>query len=221
MNKNSSRPLSLLPFLFLFDLRLISALNLNSISSVDFIPSPSPGYQPLANGSDFIRSSCNSTLYPDLCYASLEAYSSSVHEDPALLASVAIGVSLKKAKTIASYLVNLSHEGDFHSDPRASSALHDCLSNFGDAVDEIQGSLKQIRDLGAAGSSKENLRFLLSNVQTWMSAALTDQETCADGFDDLADGPLKADVIDRTACVKKLTSNALALVNSYVEKATS
>ncbi|XP_031271702.1 pectinesterase inhibitor 7-like [Pistacia vera] len=220
MNKNTSRPLFLLPFLlFLFSLSLISALNLNPMPSFDFIPSP--GSQPLTNDSDFIRSSCNSTLYPDLCYASLEGYSSSVREDPAQLARVAIGVSLKKAKAMASYVANVSREADYSSDPRVCSALHDCHSNFGDAVEEIQGSLKQMRHLGAAGSSKETLRFLMSNVQTWMSAALTDQETCTDGFDDVADGPVKADVVDRAAYVKKLTSNALALVNSYAEKEMS
>ncbi|XP_044490960.1 pectinesterase inhibitor 7-like [Mangifera indica] len=218
MNKNTSRPLFLL-LLFFLSFHSISALNLNPMPSVDFIPSPDS--EPVNNGSDFIRSSCNSTLYPDLCYASLEGYSSSVQEDPALLARIAIGVSLKKTKAMAAHIANLSRVADYNSDPRASSALHDCQENFGDAVDEIHGSLKQMRQLGAAGGSKESLRFLMSNVQTWMSAALTDQETCTDGFDDVADGPVKADVVDRAAYVKKLTSNALALVNSFVDKEIS
>ncbi|XP_044478280.1 pectinesterase inhibitor 7-like [Mangifera indica] len=221
MNTGTSPTLFLLPVLFLFDHRLISALNINAMPSVDFIPSPRPGSQPLTKGSDFIRSSCKCTSYPDLCYASLKAYSSSIHEDPVELACVAIGVSLKKVKKMSSYLANLSRKGDIHSDPRASSALQDCVSLFGDVVDEIQDSLKQMHDLGSAGSSKERLRFLLSNVQTWMSAALTYQETCTDDFDDVADKPLKSDVINKCAYVKKLTSNALALVNDYAEKATS
>ncbi|XP_044490961.1 21 kDa protein-like [Mangifera indica] len=208
MQKNTSHPF-FLPLLFLLSLHSISALNLNPMPSVDFIPNP---------GSDFIRTSCNATVYPDLCYASLKGYSSSVQEDPSLLACVAIGVSLKKTKAMAAYVANLNREADYNSDPRASSALYDCQSNFGHAVDEIHGSLKQMRHLLAAGGSKESLRFLMSNVQKWMSAALTDQETCTDRFDDVADGPVKADVVDRAAYVKKLTSNALALFNSFVEK---
>ncbi len=87
-------------------------------------------------------------------------------------------------------------------------------------MDEIRGSLKQMRQLGAAGAGGVSFRFQMSNVQTWMSAALTDEDTCTDGFEDVADGPLKTDVCDRVGKVHKFTSNALALVNSYVEKGT-
>ena len=61
----------------------------------------------------------------------------------------------------------------------------------------------------------------MSNVQTWMSAALTNEETCTDGFEDVADGAVKSEVCDRAENVKKLTSNALALVNCYVNKETN
>ncbi|GMY15960.1 21 kDa protein, partial [Fagus crenata] len=39
----------------------------------------------------------------------------------------------------------------FKTDHRAASALQDCFSNFDDAVDKIRGSLRQMRQLGAAG----------------------------------------------------------------------
>lgn len=58
----------------------------------------------------------------------------------------------------------------------------------------------------------------MSNVQTWMSAALTNQETCTDGFEDVPDCPVKSDVNDMTVSVKQVTSNALALVNSFVNQ---
>lgn len=64
----------------------------------------------------------------------------------------------------------------------------------------------------------ESFKFEMSNVQTWMSAALTDQETCTDGFQDVDDSSLKTEVVDRVGEVKKYMSNALALVNRYVEK---
>jgi pectinesterase inhibitor-like protein len=87
-------------------------------------------------------------------------------------------------------------------------------------VEEIRGLLKQMRQLGAAGAAGVSFRFQMSNVQTWMSAALTGEDTCTDGFEDVADGPLKTDVCDRVGKVHKFTSNVLALVNSYVEKGT-
>lgn len=78
--------------------------------------------------------------------------------------------------------------------------------------------MKQMRDLVSTGSL-ESFRFQMSNVQTWLSAALTDEETCTDGFKDVKDEPRKDEVCARVDDVKKLTSNALALVNRCVDKA--
>ncbi|XVF02877.1 hypothetical protein REPUB_Repub04eG0212700 [Reevesia pubescens] len=171
------------------------------------------------NATDFIRTSCSATLYPDLCYTSLSGYANAIEQDPARLARIAIGVSLSKARHMAAYVSNISREADYGADPRASAALHDCFSNMDDAVEEINGSLKQMRQLVVPGS--ESFRSQMGNVQTWMSAALTDEDTCTDGFEDVAEGPLKTEVCERAAKVKKFTSNALALVNSYAKKGTN
>lgn len=166
----------------------------------------------------FIRTSCGTTLYPELCYTSLSRYANAIKQNPEQLAKVAISVSLSKARRMAAYVSNVSRQADYGSDHRTVAALHDCFTNFGDAVDEIRGSLKQMRQLGAAGAG--SFRFQMANVQTWMSAALTDEDTCTDGFQDAVDSPLKTDVCNRVGKVKKFTSNALALVNSYAAQGT-
>ncbi|XP_057961444.1 21 kDa protein [Malania oleifera] len=171
---------------------------------------------PETDGPDFIRASCGATLYPDLCYASLSGYADVIEQSPAQLAKVAVTISLSKARHVASYISNISRDGDCCSEPRAVAALHDCASTFGDAVDEIRGSLKQMRQAGAA-TAGESFRFMMFNVQTWMSAALTNQDTCTDGFEDVSDETLKTNVCDQAVTAKKFTSNALALVNSYVD----
>ncbi|KAE8716641.1 Glycosyl hydrolase 9B1 isoform 1 [Hibiscus syriacus] len=188
-----------------------------------FYPVPTLGYavyeaRAAVNPTDFIRTSCFVTLYPDVCYSSLSRYANAIQQDPARLARAAIGVTLSKARKLAVYVSNISREADYGADARASAALHDCFSNMGDAVDEIRGSLKQM--MQTVGPGSESFRFQMGNVQTWMSAALTDEETCTDGLEDVAEGGMKREVVKRAAKVKKLTSNALALVNSYVEKGT-
>ncbi|XP_047971531.1 21 kDa protein-like [Salvia hispanica] len=172
-----------------------------------------------ASPADFIRTNCDTTLYPDLCYHSLAGYANAVQSDPARLARVAVGVCLSRAKRTTLYVANLTRQADYSPDHRAAAALHDCSSVLGDAVDQIRGSLKQMRRLTAR--TTEDLRFQLSNVQTWMSAALTNEDTCVDGLDDVDDGPVKADVSARILKVKEVTSNALALVNMFVTKVTS
>ncbi|EOA25668.1 hypothetical protein CARUB_v10019019mg [Capsella rubella] len=198
-----------------------------SISAVRLPPLPNTT---VTNELDFIRTSCNATLYPDVCFTSLAGYASAVQDSPARLAKLAIGVSLSQAKSTAAYLSKLSrsaavvsaakYSGDGHH--TASAVIRDCVSNVEDAVDEMRGSLRQLRDMNrrggvpAAQRSVETFRFQMSNVQTWMSAALTDEDTCTDGFEDMDEGGLiKTTVCDRLEEVKRLTSNALALVNTY------
>ncbi|KAI8022421.1 hypothetical protein LOK49_LG03G00992 [Camellia lanceoleosa] len=186
---------------------------LQPISTVGFSSDPN-------NGTDFIRTSCGATLYPQLCYTSLSGYAKAVQQNPARLARVAIRVSLSNARVMVGYLSNVSSQADYGSEPRAPAALHDCVTVFGDAVDQISGSLKQMRELGYGGAGG-SVRFRLSNVQTWMSAALTNENTCTDGFEDVPDGAVKTGVCDRVVKVKEVTSIALALVNSYVSKVTT
>uniref|UniRef100_A0A7N0UQ64 Pectinesterase inhibitor domain-containing protein n=1 Tax=Kalanchoe fedtschenkoi TaxID=63787 RepID=A0A7N0UQ64_KALFE len=74
-------------------------------------------------------------------------------------------------------------------------------------MEQMRGSLKQMKEIGTAGrtSGGESVRFWASKVQTWMSA-----DTCTDGFEEVDEGPLKAEVGRRVGLAKKLTSNALA-----------
>ncbi|XP_047340456.1 pectinesterase inhibitor 7-like [Impatiens glandulifera] len=190
---------------------------------------------------DFIRSSCGETLYPDLCYTSFAGYAYTVQKDPALLARIAIGLSLFKARHLASNFshaandyasYSFSYDNNDHNKHNALiiSALHDCVSVLGDAMDQIRGSLKQMRSLNMGGMSGESLRFGLSDVQTWMSAALTNEDTCAEGLEEveisirngggIINNNLEALCYAATK-VKHVTSNALALVNVYVNKISS
>ncbi|KFK44410.1 hypothetical protein AALP_AA1G253500 [Arabis alpina] len=175
-----------------------------------------------SDDSEFIRTSCDTTLYPDLCFSSLSSFSASVHNDHALLARAAISVTLSKALDLASYLSNFTTHPESQANEShpitAAAVFHDCFENLKDAVDEMRGSVKQMKELVSTGSF-ESFRFQMSNVQTWLSAALTDEETCTDGFKDVQDEPRKEDVVSRVVEVKKLTSNALALVNRCVDKA--
>ncbi|XP_051148414.1 21 kDa protein-like [Andrographis paniculata] len=200
----------ILRLILFFSVAIAAAIASEAAAAEDQEPAPPT----TANASEFIRTSCETTQYPELCYHSLSGYANAVQQDPARLALVAIGVSLSRATGMSAYLANLTrgrNRNDF-SDPRAAAALRDCSAVFGDAVSQMRGSINQMRRLSTFG---EELRFQMSNVQTWMSAALTNEETCTDGFDGVMDDPIKIDVCDRTVSVKEVTSNALALVNSF------
>ncbi|KAL1203595.1 Pectinesterase inhibitor 11 [Cardamine amara subsp. amara] len=180
-----------------------------TISAVRFPPATTT-----TNDLDFIRTSCNATLYPDVCFTSLSGYASAVQYNPARLAKLAIGVSLSRAKHTANYLSKVSRSS-------ASAAVRDCVSNMGDAVEQMRGSLQQLREMNHRRPGAPAFKFQMSNVQTWMSAALTDEETCTDGItEEMKDGETKTAICEIIADIKMFTSNALALVNTYANKGT-
>ncbi|KAJ0896351.1 putative pectinesterase [Helianthus annuus] len=174
---------------------------------------PTPAPEPTSDDTEYIRSCCETTRYPDTCFATLSNYSGAVRHDSGRLATVAIHVALHNATHMARYVSNMSRQPD-SGKTREFAALCDCESVFEDAVDQINKSIKEMRQLGWTG---ESVRFQLSNVQTWMSAALTNEDTCMDGFEGVADGGVKADVCGRVVAVEQVTSNALALVNRYAD----
>ncbi|KAJ0256316.1 Plant invertase/pectin methylesterase inhibitor superfamily protein [Hirschfeldia incana] len=198
-------------------LLLITSSFLPPILTVD-PPLPSP------DGSDFIRTICNTTLYSDLCFSSLSTFANSIHNDLNRLTLAAIYLTHSNTLHLVSYFQNVYGDCVDHGcggGPHNSttSALKDCFENLKGAVDDMRGSMKQMKDLVSTGSL-QSFRFQMSNVKTWLSAALTNEYTCTDGFEDFHDdGFIKDDVCSRVDDIKKLTSNALALVNRYADKA--
>ncbi|KAI7757910.1 hypothetical protein M8C21_025127 [Ambrosia artemisiifolia] len=198
---------------------LISTTVLPPSTTASYAQPPITGYapapSPTSDDTDYIRTSCATTRYPETCFTSLYNYSTTVRHDAGRLAMVAIHVALHNATHVAKYVSNMySNEPNYSGNTRESAAINDCESVFDDAVYQMRKSVKEMRQLGWTG---ESVRFQLSNVQTWMSAALTNEDTCIDGFEGVADGGVKEDVCGRVVAVMEVTSNALALVNRYAD----
>ncbi|KAJ6876114.1 21 kDa protein-like [Populus alba x Populus x berolinensis] len=158
---------------------------------------------------EFIRTSCSTTIYPDLCYTSLSIHSSTIQTSPKLLANAALNVTLSSAKSTSSKMSSLSRSHGLK--PREVSAMKDCVEELSDAVYELKKSIGEM-----SHAKKSNFRMMISDVQTWVSAALTDESTCTDGFEgDAMNGTLKTAVRGRIVQTAQLTSNALALINNY------
>ncbi|KAI9101487.1 hypothetical protein K1719_023969 [Acacia pycnantha] len=158
----------------------------------------------------FIRTSCNSTTYPRLCFASLSKHAAFIQTDRVLLTGTALNVTLKAAKATSAIMSALSKSYGGGMKPREAAAMSDCLEELSDSMDELRKSIGEMSQLG--GSS--NFELTKNDVQTWVSAALTDESTCTDGFEGVHNnGTLKNTVRSRIVQVAHLTSNALAFIN--------
>ncbi|KAK8485612.1 hypothetical protein V6N11_008475 [Hibiscus sabdariffa] len=93
-------------------------------------PSLAARLEPQAKGSDteFVKTSCKVTMYPDICYQSLSAYASSIQTNPRELANTALSVTLNSAQSTSTLVLKLSKE---HRLTRGeAAAIADCVETM-------------------------------------------------------------------------------------------
>ncbi|KAK2653568.1 hypothetical protein Ddye_013424 [Dipteronia dyeriana] len=156
-----------------------------------------------SNASDFIKTSCGVARYPDICYETLSSYARIIQTSPKEFANAALSVSLKEVQPTSASVLKLSKGHDLR--PREVGAVKDCVENMRDSIHELQQSLIAMKDL--VHYLGPEFEFQMSNVMTWVSAALTNEDTCMDNFEGNGfNGEVKS---TGRGYVSQLTSNAL------------
>ncbi|XP_059634682.1 pectinesterase inhibitor 3-like [Cornus florida] len=179
-----------------FSLLLVFLLTL-SLSSHCYSASSKKADEP----KDLVRSSCVHASYPDICLKTLSSYVGPA-KTPRDLAQAAVKVSISRTKKVSGFLATLRS-----GSKREKSALKDCVDQIADSVDELSMTLTELKELRGAA-----FRWHMSNAETWVSAALTNEDTCLDGFRDI-DGKVRSDVKHKVTNVARVTSNALYLIS--------
>jgi pectinesterase inhibitor-like protein len=155
----------------------------------------------------FLKSMCAKTTYPRVCVSSLSPYTTTIGNSTVDLARAAVSVSLDTAQSALSLVTRLSSNRVLT--PSETFAVRDCVLTMGDCVTVLQKSLDTMVTL--RGKQLAGDWMQMNNVKTWVSAALTDENTCASGFtggEKAAARILKRKVDD----AMQRTSNALALL---------
>uniref|UniRef100_A0A5B7C0H6 Pectinesterase inhibitor domain-containing protein n=1 Tax=Davidia involucrata TaxID=16924 RepID=A0A5B7C0H6_DAVIN len=151
---------------------------------------------------DLVRSSCVHASYPNICLRTLSSYVGPA-KTPRDVAQAAVKVSICRARKVSGYLAGLGSG----SSKRERAALVDCVDQIADSVDELSDTLSELKHL-----RRGTFRWQMSNAETWVSAALTNEETCLDGYREV-DGKVRSDVKRKIRNVARVTSNALYLIN--------
>ncbi|KAK7284645.1 hypothetical protein RJT34_19395 [Clitoria ternatea] len=159
-----------------------------------------------AKGNNNVREACSVTRYRNLCVHSLAHFSSTAGTSPSKWARAGVSVTIGEVKNVQAYLAKLKWQGSMKG--RNSVALTDCVESFGYALDELHLSLGVLRKL-----SRSTFSTQMGDLNTWISAALTDEDTCLDGFKGQNYQREIQLLQKRVQNVSYITSNALALVN--------
>ncbi|XP_027337290.1 pectinesterase inhibitor 9-like [Abrus precatorius] len=168
----------------------------------------------------YIKSSCDGTLYPKLCIRYLAQYAKSTINGPQNLAQYALSVSLSRAQNTRGYFLNVAKElKAIKNNKMEYITVQDCVDQINDSVDQLNQAIKELHLLNQHGSTiNDDMLWHISNVETWVSTALTDASTCVYSFPGHRMSKRAAAIKVKAMNVAQVTSNALAIFHRYASR---
>ncbi|KAL2318137.1 hypothetical protein Fmac_032013 [Flemingia macrophylla] len=156
-----------------------------------------------------ISRTCSKTRFPTLCINSLLDFPGSTTASEEDLVHISVNMTLRHVSHAFFASTGLSYAA---TESKVSSAYDDCLELIEESMDALSRSFDSIlspsgiSDTGVAAGSTED-------VMTWLSAALTNQDTCAEGLEGTS-GSLKEQMVDNLKDLSELVSNSLAIYSA-------
>ncbi|RLN22200.1 hypothetical protein C2845_PM07G08200 [Panicum miliaceum] len=155
---------------------------------------------------------CDGTLYPDVCLSTL-ADIPDLHKKPLPdVISAAVNrtedVVTATASNCSSYLRERSLSA------RDRLAISDCLELLSTTMDDLQATVADLESPAATNGSASAVggrRVTLDHVMTVLSAAITNQYTCLDGFAYQNGGRVRRYIEPTLHHVSRMVSNSLAM----------
>ncbi|XVE58377.1 hypothetical protein DITRI_Ditri04bG0164900 [Diplodiscus trichospermus] len=150
-----------------------------------------------------ISKTCSKTRFPNLCLNSLLEFPGSLTASEQDLVHISFNVTLQHFSKALYMTTSISY---LQMDPRVRSAYDDCLELLEDSIDALSRSLFSVipsQDGNNKGGSNQD-------VMTWLSAALTNQDTCMEGFEGVS-GTVKNQVTPKLNDLSELVSNCLSI----------
>ncbi|WOH04108.1 hypothetical protein DCAR_0623514 [Daucus carota subsp. sativus] len=159
-----------------------------------------------------LKSACSSTLYQDLCYSTIAAVpgmskkitsQKDVIEQALNITHTVVEQTYDKIKKLSKHK---------HLTKREKGALKDCLELIDETLDELHESVEDFEKY----LTKKSLREHADDLKTLISSAITNQESCIDGFShDGADRKVREELLASEHNVEKMCSNALAMICNF------
>ncbi|XVF12670.1 hypothetical protein REPUB_Repub08aG0139000 [Reevesia pubescens] len=150
-----------------------------------------------------ISKTCRKTRFPNLCVNSLLEYPGALTASEQDLVHISFNMTLQHFSKALYTTTSISY---VQMDRRVRSAFDDCLELLEDSIDALSRSLTSVipsQDGNTKGGSTQD-------VMTWLSAALTNHDTCTEGFEGVS-GAVKDQVVAKLKDLSELVSNCLSI----------
>ncbi|KAJ8750688.1 hypothetical protein K2173_015869 [Erythroxylum novogranatense] len=147
-----------------------------------------------------IKTVCNRTSYAVTCQDTLK---SAVQKNSSAEPKDFLKIAIQAADDEIEKVLDKASTFKFDS-PKEKAAFEDCKELIEDAKEELKESIV------GAGADIKNLTDNVPDLNNWLSAVMSYQQTCIDGFPEVK---LRTDMEKVFKAAKELTSNSLALVS--------
>ncbi|XP_076930304.1 putative pectinesterase/pectinesterase inhibitor 61 [Bidens hawaiensis] len=147
---------------------------------------------------------CGRTRYQSLCLDSLLNFPGAQSASVTEMNHISINVTLQR---FGKALYTSSEISNLEMDTHVRSAYEDCLELLEDSVDQLSRSLGSVTTKGSS-----------EDVMTWLSAALTNQDTCIEGLSEVENGYVKQQMDEKLKDLSELVSNSLAIYAATSDK---
>ncbi|KAE9604012.1 hypothetical protein Lal_00002253 [Lupinus albus] len=158
-----------------------------------------------------ISRTCSKTQFPTLCINYLLNFPGSKTASEKDLIHISFNMTLQHLNK-ALYSSTLLSSSVSSVNPRVTAAYDDCLELLDDSIDAVARSLSTVATPSSVSGTVRSLGSS-DDVMTWLSAALTNQDTCAEGFADTS-GDIKEQMSNNLRDISELVSNCLAIFSS-------
>ncbi|KAF8406824.1 hypothetical protein HHK36_005945 [Tetracentron sinense] len=165
-----------------------------------------------------IKNACTNTLYPSLCFTTLSSSPASMKATkPQQILEIAINRTVKSVLSSRLEIISLFTSQDLKA--QAKNALKDCVEMLDQTLYELGQAVDDLHDV------PESIGFIrrsYGNLKTLLSAAMTNENTCIDGFTDVEEADpeipkaLKEYLQTLVTPISHMISNCLAMVK-YME----
>ncbi|KFK26958.1 hypothetical protein AALP_AA8G315400 [Arabis alpina] len=155
-----------------------------------------------------ISRTCSKSQYQNLCIDTLLDFPGALTANEQELIHISFNATLQGFSKALYSSSSISYTNKMP--PRVRSAYDSCLELLDDSVDALSRALSLV-----AIASEDNGEHH-SDVVTWLSSAMTNHDTCTDGFEEISSG-VKDQIIEAVKDLSEMVSNCLAIFSGNVK----
>ncbi|KAK7294534.1 hypothetical protein RJT34_17423 [Clitoria ternatea] len=158
-----------------------------------------------------LKAVCSVTQYPTSCLAAISSLPNSNTTDPKLLFKLSLRAAIDELSKLSNFPSKLRVNA--RGDARLNKVIDICVSVLDDALDRLNDSISSLG--GDSDAGKVVSAATVADIETWLSAAITNHDTCLDALGELNSTSARGALREIGTAMRNSTefaSNSLAIV---------